>query len=104
MSIAKRYQGFLAQYFIERDKERGLSCAYGVRKMGDMPLYLVKTAPIVRFDRKNHHLLTPYGSYSLGELITDPQEQCFYKQMFGYNKVYFLDDFIPSVPLSVTIH
>lgn len=104
MTIAKRYQGFLAQYFLERDKERGLSCAYGLRKMGDMPLYLVKTAPIVRFDRKNYRLLTHYGSYSLGELITDPEEQCFYKHMLGHKKVYFLDDFIASVPLSVTIH
>ncbi|MCB5226659.1 hypothetical protein JAO78_007490 [Alishewanella sp. 16-MA] len=104
MSNSKRHQGFLAQYFIVKYGERGLSYAYGMRQEHGLPLHLIKTAPIVRFDRKTARFYTHYGVYAVGELITDPDEQQLYKLALAKNEVHFLDDFTLSVPLSLTLH
>lgn len=104
MSNGRKNQGFLAHYFIEKDKERGLSYAYGLRKEGELPLYLLKTAPIVRFEQKSSCFFTHYGTYLVGELITDPDEQLLYKKMLADSDIHFMDDFVISVPLSTTLH
>lgn len=104
MSNTKRHQGFLAQYFIVNDGKMGLCYAYGLRQELGLPLHLIKTAPIIRFDRKTAQFYTHFGVYSVGELITDTDEQQLYKLMLAKNEVHFLDDFTLSVPLSLTLH
>lgn len=104
MSNGRKNQGFLAHYFIEKDKDRGLSYVYGLRKEGELPLYLLKTAPIVRFDSNADRFFTHYGMYSTGELITDPAEIQFYKRILAGSEIHFLDDFVASLPLSTTLH
>ncbi|MGP9800516.1 hypothetical protein [Rheinheimera sp. NSM] len=104
MSNVKRHQGFLAQYFIEKDRSRGLSYAYGLRQQPGLPLHLIKTAPIVRFEYKTARFFTHYGVYAMGELITDLDEQRLYRLTLAENDVHFMDDFTLSVPLSLALH
>lgn len=98
MSNTKKDQGFLIQYFIEKDKDRGISYAYGLRKDKEWPFYFLKTAPIVRFERNSKRFFTHYGVYSVGELITDPSEKAFYRYLLAESEIHFMDDFVASVP------
>lgn len=104
MSFIRRHQGLLTHYFVEKDLERGLSYAYGLRREEGLPLHLVMTAPIVRFDRKTDRFFTHYGVYSVGELITDQEEKELYRRVFAESELHFLDDFVASVPLSTSLH
>ncbi|MBU2115367.1 MAG: hypothetical protein KKE94_16510 [Gammaproteobacteria bacterium] len=94
----------LQQYFIEHDNELGLVYLFGEIELNDKRRCLIKVGPVLQVDNFFAQVLTPFGIYVLGELITTHEEKLMYRQIFSSQIKNIFHANLVSTPLSMVMH
>ncbi|GAB2922310.1 hypothetical protein [Rheinheimera gaetbuli] len=94
----------LQHFFFERDTAIGLLYLFGELELTDKRRCLIKVGPVLQVDNLCAQVLTPFGIYVLGELITTNDEKLMYRQIFSSQIKNILHANLVSAPLSMLMH